>query len=74
MKNITNIEPALLRCGEAAALLGVSRALAYRWAKNGVLPTIRLSGGRAVRIPRAALMAWIETNTAPGAASTARAA
>ena len=38
---------------EAAQLLGVSRAVAYRYAEKGELPTLRL-GGRLL-VPRLAL-------------------
>lgn len=42
-------------------MLGVSRALAYRWTLDGTLPVLRV--GRTVRVPRAALLAWINSNT-----------
>jgi excisionase family DNA binding protein len=51
----------LLRGIEVAAELGISRALAYRWMHDGTLPTVRQ--GRTVRVPRAALLAWIERKT-----------
>jgi excisionase family DNA binding protein len=51
----------LLRGAEVAAELGISRALAYRWMKCGILPTLRQ--GKAVRVPRAALLAWIQQHT-----------
>ena len=53
--------PLLLRGIEVADALGISRALAYRWMKNGTLPTVRVS--RAVRVPRGALLDWIKRNT-----------
>lgn len=58
-----NIErkPLLLRGGEVADALGISRALAYRWMSNGVLPTVRVS--RSVRVPHDGLLAWIARNT-----------
>jgi excisionase family DNA binding protein len=57
----------LLRGPEVAEILACSRALAYRWMQTGVLPTVRVSGARSVRVPRAALMAWINKNTLPSA-------
>ena len=51
----------LMRGGEVAEALGISRALAYRWMQNGILPTVRVS--RAVRVPRGALLDWIKRNT-----------
>ncbi len=53
----------LLRGREVAAELGISRALAYRWMQSGVLPVVRVLGSRSVRVPRAALLAWIDRQT-----------
>jgi excisionase family DNA binding protein len=53
----------LLRGGEIAKELGVSRALAYRWMATGVLPVVRIPGSKTVRVPRQALMEWIERRT-----------
>lgn len=55
-----------LTVDEAAELLSISRSLAYRWAKDGTLPTIRV--GNAVRVPRRALEAWIDERTTQGRA------
>jgi len=56
----------LLRGGEVAIALGISRALAFRWMAEGVLPTVRIAGARTVRVPKKALDAWIEANTRSG--------
>ena len=56
----------LLRGGEVARILGISRALAFRWMQTGVLPTIRVPGARTVRVPRGALLKWIEQGTGGG--------
>jgi excisionase family DNA binding protein len=58
-----NIErkPLLLRGGEVADALGISRALAYRWMQAGILPTVRVS--RSVRVPHDGLLDWIAQNT-----------
>lgn len=61
--NNRSVEPLLLRGGEVAHLLGCSRALAYRLMQRGVLPTVRVVGGKSVRVPREALVEWIKTNT-----------
>lgn len=53
----------LLRGPEVAEELGVSKALAYRWMQTGILPVVRVPGARTVRVPRAALLAWIEERT-----------
>jgi excisionase family DNA binding protein len=53
----------LLRGGEVAALLGISRALAYRWMQAGILPVIRVPGARTVRVPQGALDEWIRAHT-----------
>lgn len=48
----------LLRVPEVAATLGIARSLAYEMARDGRLPTVHI--GKAVRIPRRRLEAWIE--------------
>ena len=53
----------LLRGREVAQLLGISRALAFRWMQEGKLPVIRMPGSRTVRVPRAALLEFIERRT-----------
>lgn len=50
----------LLTVREAAALLRISRNLAYELVTRGEIPAIRL--GRVIRVPRAALEQWIETS------------
>ncbi len=50
---------------EAAGVLGISRGLAYELARTGQLPSLRL--GRRLVVPRAALLSWLESATAPGA-------
>lgn len=57
-----NRRPLLLRGTEVAQVLGISRALAYRWMATGVLPTLK-QGRRCVRVPAAALDEWIAHNT-----------
>ncbi len=51
----------LLRVDEAARLLGIGTTLAYEMVARHELPHVRL--GRSVRVPRAALEAWIAANT-----------
>jgi predicted DNA-binding transcriptional regulator AlpA len=41
--------PRLLRAGEVAKVLRISRALAYKWMKTGVLPALRHA--RYTRVP-----------------------
>lgn len=48
----------LLKVAEAAELAGISRSHAYKLVKAGVWPTIRI--GSSIRVPMAALEAWIE--------------
>jgi len=49
--------PPTLSVERAGELCGLSRASAYRAAKNGELPTIRL--GRRLRVPTARLRAML---------------
>jgi excisionase family DNA binding protein len=53
----------LLRGQEVARLLNVSLATAYRWMKAGILPVVRVSGARTIRVPEAALDRWINRST-----------
>lgn len=53
----------LLKGGEVAKVLNISRALAYRWMAHGVLPVFRVPGSRSIRVPKAALEKWIERQT-----------
>jgi excisionase family DNA binding protein len=48
----------LLRIPEVARTLGIARSLAYEMARDGRLPAVHI--GKAVRIPRRRLEAWIE--------------
>ncbi len=57
-------EKLLLRGVEVARALNISRALAYRWMAAGILPVVRVPGGRSIRVPQQALLKWIEANTA----------
>ncbi len=50
-------ERLLLTVEEAARRLGIGKTLAWELVWAGVLPSVRL--GRCVRIPLAALEAWI---------------
>jgi predicted DNA-binding transcriptional regulator AlpA len=52
--------PALISVPRAAAILGLTRATAYRYAAAGELPTRRF-GGRRVYVVTAKLRALIET-------------
>lgn len=58
-----NTERLLLRAPEVAELLGMSRAKVYEMMKAQVLPVVTVPGARAIRVPREALLRWVETNT-----------
>jgi excisionase family DNA binding protein len=53
--------PVLLHVVEAAEILALSRARVYQMVASGELPHVRF--GKAVRIPRAALLRYIERQT-----------
>jgi excisionase family DNA binding protein len=53
--------PLLLDAAEAAKLLSLSRTKVFDLAHSGEIPSIRI--GRAMRIPRDQLVAWIEQRT-----------
>lgn len=62
-----SVTRATLDLTEVAALLGCSRSSAYRWAKDGTLPSIRL-GGRVV-VPRAAIAQLLDPAPPPPAST-----
>ena len=64
-------EPLLLRVADAARQLAVSRSQAYALISEGALPAVRL--GQSLRIPRAALVALIESTTVGGHVANAQA-
>ncbi len=53
--------PLLLKAGEVAQLLGISRSTAFVLMASGELPVIRIR--RSVRVPRDALYGWIRERT-----------
>ena len=55
--------PLLLKGVDVAEELGISRALAYKWMNSGILPVVRISGCRSIRVPRSELLKWIEART-----------
>jgi excisionase family DNA binding protein len=59
MTTTTPEEEALLTVPEAASLLRVSRALAYRMVATGEIPSVRI-GQRVVRIRRDQLDRWLD--------------
>lgn len=52
------MDPLLLRPGEAADLLGVSRSTIYQLMGSGEVPSIRV--GKLLRVPLNALEKWVE--------------
>ncbi len=55
--------PKLLYVTEAASVLRVSRAYAYRLVARGELPSVRI--GKSVRVPYRALLDYIERHEVP---------
>lgn len=56
------MERILLRVEEAAEAAGLSRAAMYGLVLGGVIPSIKV--GRARRVPREALVAWVRAQLA----------
>ena len=54
----------LLRPEEVSQITGWCRSKVYQDIASGRLPGVR--NGRSVRIPRSALLAWIDRNTTGG--------
>ncbi len=55
----------LLRIPDAAERLSVGRSTVYELIQRGELPTVHI--GRSVRIPAAAVRAWVERRAAEAA-------
>jgi len=57
----------LLDVYEAAAFLRVSPRTIYAWSSQGLIPRVRLGGGKrgALRFREADLKAWVETKRLP---------
>jgi excisionase family DNA binding protein len=66
--NNVRCERLLLKGGEVAEILGISRALAYRWMQTNTIPTVRVPGSRSIRVPIESLTKWIAANTQQPAA------
>jgi len=58
-KDMTTMEPLLMRVPEAAQYLSLSRAKVYELIKSGVLPSVRIDGARRLR--PADLRAYVES-------------
>jgi excisionase family DNA binding protein len=54
-------EKVLLTAEQAAEVLGIGRSKVFEMFRAHELPVVRI--GRAVRVPRQALLAWIEEQT-----------
>jgi len=52
-------ESELLRVGQVAKILNVSRATIYTWVEQGVFPCFKFVG--AIRIKRSDLMDWCKS-------------
>jgi excisionase family DNA binding protein len=58
-------ERLLLRMGDAAAMLSISRAKCYELVNRGVIPVVRLDGS-SMRVPVAALRSLIARQLTEG--------
>jgi len=54
-------EPLLFTVAEVMQRLHLGRSMVYRLINDGEIPSMRI--GRAMRIPREPLLAWIARNT-----------
>lgn len=61
MYSITDEQPSPLKVEEAARLLRISRASAYRRVGDGTIRSVRL--GRLIRVPRAAIEELLNAGT-----------
>ena len=61
--------PEMLKAADVVAALNIRPATVYKLIGDGVIPSVKI--GKSVRVPRAALEAWITEQTRP-ARSVAR--
>lgn len=61
MTSCDTMEPMLLTVAQVASLMQIARSRAYELVAQGVIPSVRV--GRSVRVPRAALVAWVASST-----------
>lgn len=63
METTTHIDPdfELLRASDVMQVLGIGRTKAYQLMQDGTLPVLRI--GKAVRVPKGALLNWIHERT-----------
>jgi excisionase family DNA binding protein len=57
----TTVEALLLHVAEVAIILGMGRSKVYEMVSAGALPVVKI--GTAVRVPKKALLEWIEKHT-----------
>jgi excisionase family DNA binding protein len=68
METPSGPEPLLLRVPDAAARLGIGRSKFYELLHDKEIATVRI--GRAVRVPVAALVDWVEARVKEDAGAT----
>lgn len=54
----------LLKCNDAARFLRICPGTLRRWARQGVVPSIRLGSGRSIRFREADLVGFLVENRA----------
>lgn len=54
-------EKPLLTIPETAKILSIGKTKAYKLAKRGTIPTVRID--KSIRVPKEALYKWIKNNT-----------
>ena len=64
MEKVDLDQPVLLRAEEVSRLLRIGRTMTFQLIANGDLPVVRI--GRAVRVPKKQLEAWILSRTSSG--------
>ncbi len=68
MRTPSGSEPLLLRVPDAAERLGIGRSTLYELMRNHEIQTVKI--GRSVRVPVAALRAWVEAKVDEDAGAT----
>ena len=54
------MEKAFYRVSEVADIIGLGKSLTYKLVAEGRIPSVWIAGCRSRRVPRVALVRWIE--------------
>ena len=57
------MEKAFLKIAEVAEVIGLGKSMTYKLVSDGTIPSVKLAGTKARRVPREALERWVAEQT-----------